>query len=157
LLGVVAGGAALAGVGGAATAAGGGGALTGTWLGSLLRENPPPGFPPVRFVFTFGKDGALSASGPPVLVENGVTLNINAGHGSWRSAGTGSFLLDFTSAAYDEAGVFRNAVVTLITLTLGADGVSWSGLYRREDQTADGTVIRTVGGTVSAVSVPGTA
>ena len=128
--------------------------LAGTWLGTLIREDHPPDFPVVRFVYTFEPDGSLSAAGPPSIVEAGERVNINAGHGAWRSLPGRRYAFHYTSGAYTESGVFRFAVVVTAVVTLTPTQDSWSGTYQRADLDADGRTLRTVNGNVSATLVP---
>ena len=63
--------------------------LRGTWRAQLIRDNPPPGLTPTRFLFTFASDGIVIASGPPVFVENGVLAYLASQQGMWRQPGAG--------------------------------------------------------------------
>ncbi len=84
----------------------------------------------------------------------GDRVNINAGHGAWRSLPGRRYAFHYTSGAYTESGVFRFAVVVTAVVTLTPTQDSWSGTYQRADLDADGRTLRTVNGTVSATLVP---
>ena len=127
--------------------------LGGTWLAQLQRENPPPGFGPTRFLFTFTNSGDVIAAGPPVLVENGVRAFLTSQLGQWRAIAPYTFSFSFNTASYGDDGSFNYSINSTMEMTLASDLRSWSGTYTRNDVGADGATIRTVRGTASAQQI----
>jgi hypothetical protein len=115
-----------------------------------MRDNPPPGFGPTRFLFTFTTSGDVIAAGPPVLVENGVRAFLTTQLGQWRATAPYTFTFSFNTGSYGEDGSFNYSINSTMNMMLAADLRSWTGTYARHDVSADGTTIRTVTGTASA-------
>jgi hypothetical protein len=122
--------------------------LRGTWRAQLVRDNPPPGLTPTRFLFTFTTDGIVIASGPPVFVENGVLAYLASQQGMWHQPGPGQGVFSFITAAYSSEGLLSYEIESTIQMTMS--GNAWSGTYERRDVQPDGTPIRTVTGTATA-------
>jgi hypothetical protein len=126
--------------------------LRGTWRAQLTRDNPPPGFAPTQFLFTFTADGEVIGSGPPILVENGVATLFGAQLGQWQETEPNTFVFSFSTSGYGMDGTLRYLVNSLMNMTMAADERSWKGTYVRQDVATDNTVIRSVTG--AAVAQP---
>ena len=90
--------------------------LTGNWMGTVTRLNPPPGqSPTVLNLVTFYEDGNLLQEGSDPSIRS-------TGHGKWERVGHNQFTQEFLNFRFDAARAYIGTRVVTSTLTLSEDG-----------------------------------
>jgi hypothetical protein len=117
-------------------------AFVGSWQ---VTVTPTQG-PPVRSLGTFGADGTVVTSPPPVLPRPGAPGGViftSAGHGAWAAAGPDAAILTFVAQAADGQGNPFTTMTVRARLTLGAGGQTFGGEGARAFANPAGNVMAT--------------
>ena len=90
--------------------------LTGNWMGTVTRLNPPPGqAPTVLSLMTFFEDGNLLQEGSDPSLRS-------TGRGKWERTGRQQFTQSFLNWRFDAARTYIGTRVVTSTITLSEDG-----------------------------------
>ncbi len=127
--------------------------LVGAWRVAVQ----VPGTPAGTNLATFAADGTVAVAFPtPNPVAPGQTHKLeywSTALGSWRASGERGATTTFVSLGADEAGTPIGTHTIAATVEVAADSASWEGPFTIEIAAADGTVLASVGGTVSATRI----
>jgi hypothetical protein len=119
--------------------------IVGSWV-ITFPQNGPDSDPNEHQVISFTSDGiVLNANLPssppdPQQGPNATRTYSTEGQGAWVVAGAGQFRLKFVSVNIDEQGNFAGLVQITATLTLSADGNSFTGSFQVLVKDAAGNV-----------------
>jgi hypothetical protein len=90
--------------------------LTGNWMGTVTRLNPPPGqAADVLSLMTFFEDGNLLQEGSDPSIRS-------TGRGKWERIGHQQFSQEFLNLRFDAARIYIGTRVVTSTITLSDDG-----------------------------------
>lgn len=126
LLGVLAIGRAVPTAARDATLPVGGQRFVGSWR-AMVTLPQGPSFPSL---VTFGADGTVTTSNQPVQPAPGAPGQVvfaSAGHGAWEATGPDTAVFTFVVILASGQGNLVGFSTTRVTLTLGADGQTFSG------------------------------
>ena len=115
-------------------------ALVGSWHVTVNSTKMPP----VSSFGTFGADGTLVTSPPPVLPRPGApgeTVFTSSGHGAWAATGPDAAILTFVGQAVDGKGIPVGVMTVRASLGLSADGKAFSGEGARTFASPAGNVL----------------
>ena len=104
-------------------------------------------------LLTFGADGTLIASGPPVSSDGGGLTYNSAGHGAWQSDGSDGFAFTFEELQSNPQGRLASDITVDATGTLDASGATMSGQFVVTIAGPDGTVYGQMPGTFSGTAI----
>lgn len=127
-------------------------ALVGSWQVTVTSPQGGPG----SSLGTFGADGTLVTSPPPVLPRPGAPGEVvlaSAGHGAWEATGPDAAMLTFVARAVDGQGNPAASMTVRAGIRLGADGRTFSGKGTRAFAGPDGNVLATQQITVQATRI----
>ena len=134
--------------------------FVGSWRLTVSEAQAPP----FLALGTFGADGTVVVSPPPVVpaAPHGpaIVVHTSAGHGAWEVTGPDTAIVTFMLLAADaEGNPFATRTVRTI-LVLGADGQSFSGEFDATVANPEGNRMATESGTIKATRLiaegPGT-
>ena len=115
-----------------ATPAAGAG-IVGSWRVAVTPDEPAAGRPPGPSLATFGADGTMLGSGPPVILTPPWAPFPRAiagpGHGTWEATGPQSVAYTFVLLLSEEGGTAYAVVTISGTAELDASGDAWAGEY----------------------------
>jgi hypothetical protein len=117
-------------------------ALVGSWQVTVTSNQGPIG----RSLGTFGADGTLVTSPPPVLPRPGAPgqfVFASSGHGAWAATGPDAAMLTFVGQAVDGQGTTAAIATVRASLKLAADGRTFSGKGSRVLSSPAGDVLAT--------------
>jgi hypothetical protein len=117
-------------------------ALVGSWHVAVTSTQMPP----VNSFGTFGADGTLVTSPPPVLPRPGASGEIvftSSGHGAWTATGPDAAILTFVGQSVDGKGIPVGTMTVRASLVLSADGKAFSGEGARTFASPAGNVLAT--------------
>ena len=120
--------------------------LTGNWVVTVTRTNPPPGVPPTFLSLqTYFADGSfLEESNTPLMfVGRGLA------HGDWEKIGHRQFSRSFLFFRFDASHNFIGTQVSTATITLSEDGQTLEEVGDLEIFDVDGNLILTAHGTAT--------
>ena len=118
--------------------------LTGNWVVTVTRTNPPPGVPPTFLSLqTYFADGSFleESNTPAMFVGRGLA------HGDWEKIGQRQFTRSFLFFRFDASRNFIGTQTSTATITLSEDGQTLEGEGDIEIFDADGNLILTAHGT----------
>ena len=117
--------------------------FVGSWQ---VTATDSPG-PPNVSLGTFGADGTVVASPPPVFPpqgsSGGESIFTSAGHGAWDATGADTAVITFVVLTADSQGQPLLTVTISANLTLGADGHTFNGEGIRTFADPGGNVVMT--------------
>ncbi len=103
--------------------------FVGSWRLTVAEAQAPP----FLALGTFGADGTVVVSPPPVVPPSphgpATVVHTSAGHGAWDATGADTAIVTFVLLAADEQGNLFATRTIRASLTLGADGQSLSGVF----------------------------
>lgn len=110
-----------------------GAGIVGSWRITVTPDDPAAGRAPGPALATFGADGTMVASGPPVILTPPWApfpkAIASAGHGTWEATGPQSVAYTFLLLLSEEGGT-AYAVVTISGIAeVAADGNTFSSEY----------------------------
>jgi hypothetical protein len=115
--------------------------LTGNWVVTVTRVNPPPGLPPTFLSLqTYFADGSF-------LEESNTTLIRSLAHGDWEKTGQRQFTRSFLFFRFDASRNFIGTQTSTATITLSEDGQVFEGVGVIQIFDVDGNLIATGQGT----------
>ena len=117
-------------------------ALVGSWHVTVTSTQMPP----VSSFGTFGADGTLVTSPPPVLPRPGAPGEVvftSSGHGAWTATGPDAANLTFVGQGVDGKGIPVVVMTVRASLRLSADGKAFSGEGARTFASPGGHVLAT--------------
>jgi hypothetical protein len=134
--------------------------FVGSWRLTVTETQAPPFFA----LGTFGADGTVVVSPPPVVPPApsgpGTVVHTSAGHGAWEATGPDSAIVTFMLLAADEEGNPFATRTVRASLMAGADGQSFSGEFEATIADPTGNVVATESGAIEAsrlvAEAPGT-
>jgi hypothetical protein len=134
--------------------------FVGSWRLTVTEAQAPP----FLALGTFGADGNVVVSPPPVVPPSphgpAKLVHTSAGHGAWEATGADTAILTFVLLAADEEGNPFATRTIRASLLLGADGQSYSGEFEATVADPSGNVMATESGTIQATRIiaeaPGT-
>jgi hypothetical protein len=150
---VIAGAAAVSGIGREVAHAGDGAGIIGAWLVQVQ----PQGLPPQTLVGVHHADGTVVTGGAPTFlpglpgIEGRATFSPSVG--AWTGIGEREVAFHFLELAYDEAAVHRLTLHFRGTATVATDGARFSGRFSVEMLTPAGAVFAGGSGTVHATRI----
>jgi hypothetical protein len=100
--------------------------IVGSWRVTATESEGPPSVS----LGTFGADGTVISSPPPVfppMGPSGEAIFTSAGHGAWEATGPDTAVLTFVVLTADQQGNPLITVTVRANGTLGADGQTFSG------------------------------
>jgi hypothetical protein len=115
--------------------------FNGAWLVTATDQDTPE-----RSLATFGADGIVLTSPPPVFPPLGPSLEAvytSAGHGTWEATGPDSAVGSFVILTADRHGNALMTVTVRARLKLGDGGQSWTGEGLRHFADAAGNTLTT--------------
>ena len=125
--------------------------FVGSWLMTFFEEDGPP----TLALATIGADGTVITSEHPVVtppVATGAVFT-SAGHGAWRATGPNTVIVTFVGlGSYGHGALFGTATAKS-SITLGADGQSFSGDVVWTVAGPDGSVLATYPGAFNATRI----
>jgi hypothetical protein len=125
--------------------------FVGSWLMTFFEEDGPP----TLALATVGADGTVITSEHPVVTPPVATGAIftSAGHGVWRATGPDTAIVTFVGlGSYGDGALFGTATAKS-SITLGADGQSFSGDVVWTVARPDGSVLATYPGRFRATRI----
>jgi hypothetical protein len=134
--------------------------LVGSWRLTVTEAQAPP----FLALGTFGADGTVVVSPPPVVPPSphgpATVVHTSAGHGAWEVTGADTAIVTFVLLATDEQGNLFATRTIRASLTLGSDGQSFSGEFEATVVDPAGNVMATESGVIQATRIiaeaPGT-
>jgi hypothetical protein len=134
--------------------------FVGSWRLTVTEAQAPP----FIALGTFGADGTVVVSPPPVVPPSphgpGTVVHTSAGHGAWEATGSDTAIVTFMLLAADEEGNPFATRTVRARLTLGTDGQSVSGEFVATIADTAGNTVATEAGTILATRLiaeaPGT-
>ena len=134
--------------------------FVGSWRLNVTEAQAPP----FLALGTFGAEGTVVVSPPPVVPPSphgpATVVHTSAGHGAWEAAGPDAAIVTFVLLAADEQGNLFATRTVRASLTLGADGQSFSGKFEATVADPGGNVMATESGVIQATRIiaeaPGT-
>jgi hypothetical protein len=134
--------------------------FVGSWRLTVTEAQAPP----FLALGTFGADGTVVVSPPPVVPPSphgpATVVHTSAGHGAWETTGPGRAIVTFVLLAADDNGNPFATRTVRANLILGADGQSVSGEFEATVADPAGNVMATESGTIQAIRLiaeaPGT-
>jgi hypothetical protein len=118
--------------------------LTGNWVATVTRTNPPPGVPPTFLSMQtyFGDGSFIEESNTPVMY-----LIRGLAHGDWEKTGHRQFSRSFIFFRFDTSRNFIGTQTATGTITLSEDGQTFEGVGEIKIFDVDGNLIATAQGT----------
>ena len=114
-----------------------GGTLTGNWLVTVTRIDPPPGLPPTFLSLqTYSADDLF-------LEESNTNLVRSSARGEWAKTGLWQFRRSFLFFRFDASRHFIGTARNRATITLSQDGQRFRAEAILELFDADGTLLST--------------
>lgn len=134
--------------------------FVGSWRLTVTEAQVPP----FIALGTFGADGTVVVSPPPVVPPSphgpDTVVHTSAGHGAWEATASDTSIVTFMLLAADEEGNPFATRTVRASLMLGADGQSFSGEFVATVADPAGNVMATESGTIEATRLsaeaPGT-
>jgi hypothetical protein len=124
--------------------------FVGSWRLTVTETQAPP----FLALGTFGADGTVVVSPPPVVPPAprgpATVVHTSAGHGAWEATGPDTAILTFILLAADEEGNPFATRTVRASLTLGGDGRSFGGEFEATIADPAGNVVATETGTIQA-------
>lgn len=117
-------------------------ALVGSWHVTVNSTKMPP----VSSFGTFGADGTLVTSPPPVLPRPGAPGEMvftSSGHGAWTATGPDAAILTFVGQSVDGKGIPVGTMTVRASLVLSAGAKAFSGEGARTFAGPGGNVLAT--------------
>ena len=112
--------------------------LTGNWMVTVTRVNPPPGLAPTFLsLMTFFADGNL-------IEESNTTGIRSTAHGSWERIGHQQFTRSFILFRFDATRNYLGTRVVTATITLSEDGSTFQADAVLQDFDPAGTLLTTI-------------
>jgi len=134
--------------------------FVGSWRLTVSEAQAPP----FLALGTFGADGTVVVSPPPVVpaAPHGpaIVVHTSAGHGAWEATGPDTAIVTFMLLAADAEGNPFAIRTVRASLTLDADGQSIDGEFEATIADPAGNVMATESGVIRATRIiaeaPGT-
>jgi hypothetical protein len=134
--------------------------FVGSWRLTVAEAEAPP----FLALGTFGADGTVVVSPPPVVPPSphgpATVVHTSAGHGAWEVTGANTAIATFVLLAADEKGNPFATRTIRGSLMLGADGQSFSGEFEATVADPAGNVMAIESGVIQATRLiaeaPGT-
>jgi len=104
-------------------------------------------------LLTFGADGTVVVSDPPVSSDQGGITYNSAGHGVWQASGSDGFAFTFEELESTAQGGTASDLTVDATGTLDPSGTSMSGQFVVTVQGPDGTVYAQLPGTFTGDAI----
>ncbi len=127
--------------------------LVGAWRVAVQ----VPGAPVGTNLATFAADGTVAVAFPtpnPAAPSQTHKLEYwSTALGSWSASAERGAAMTFVSLGADESGIPIGTHTITATVEVAADNASWQGPFTIEIAAADGSVLASVGGTVSATRI----
>jgi hypothetical protein len=113
--------------------------------------------PPFLALGTFGADGTVVVSPPPVVPPSphgpATVVHTSAGHGAWEATGLDTAIVTFMLLAADAEGNPFATRTVRAGLMLGTDGQSVSGVFEATVADPAGNVMATESGVIKATRI----
>ena len=134
--------------------------FVGSWLLTVAEAQVPP----FLALSTFGADGTVVVSPPPVVPPSphgpASVVHTSAGHGAWEATGANTAIVTFMLLAADEQGNLFATRTIRASLMLGTDGQRFNGEFEVTVADPTGNVMATESGAIQATRIiaeaPGT-
>jgi hypothetical protein len=127
--------------------------VVGSWQITVAAAQEPP----FQGLGTFGADGMVLVSPPPVVpsLPHGpdTVIYTSAGHGAWGATGPDSAVFTFIFLGADAQGNPFAIVTVRASITLGADEQTFGGEFVRTIADPAGNTMATEPGTIQAARI----